>query len=307
MQTVLVTGAAGGIGTRLRQLLKGVYPNIRLSDVKRPADLAADETFVEADLASMPAVETAVAGVDGIVHLGGFSVEGPWDTILQSNIIGCYNLFEAARRHRVERVVFASSNHAVGFYPRRRRIGVDAAVRPDSRYGVSKAFGEALGALYAFKHGLRVTCIRIGNFGDVPVDRRRLSIWLAPQDLVQLVRIGLEHADIRYEIFYGASDNARGWWDNAAAFRLGYRPQARAEEHSAAALAADATNAAPASNARRRERGPRGYKLRPSKGVGLSAAASTSSRQRTLTAIISSPFGLVPRENAPTPHCGQNR
>ena len=162
MQTVLVTGAAGGIGTRLRQLLKGVYPNVRLSDVKRPADLAADETFVEADLASMPAVENAVAGVDGIVHLGGFSVEGPWDTILQSNIIGCYNLFEAARRHRVERVVFASSNHAVGFYPRRRRIGVDAAVRPDSRYGVSKAFGEALGALYAFKHGLRVTCIRIG-------------------------------------------------------------------------------------------------------------------------------------------------
>jgi uronate dehydrogenase len=113
-------------------------------------------------------------------------------------------------------------------------------VRPDSRYGVSKAFGEALGALYAFKHGLRVTCIRIGNFGDVPVDRRRLSIWLAPQDLVQLIRIGLEHADIRYEIFYGASDNARGWWDNAAAFRLGYRPQGRAEEHAAAALAADA-------------------------------------------------------------------
>ncbi len=221
MQTVLVTGAAGGIGTRLRQLLKGVYPNLRLSDVKRPADLAADETFVEADLASMPAVETAVAGVDGIVHLGGFSVEGPWDTILQANIIGCYNLFEAARRHRVERVVFASSNHAVGFYPRRRRIGVDAAVRPDSRYGVSKAF-------------------RIGNFGDVPVDRRRLSIWLAPQDLVQLIRIGLEHADIRYEILYGASDNARGWWDNAAAFRLGYRPQGRAEEHAAAALAADA-------------------------------------------------------------------
>src|SRR5262249_50550384 len=159
MQTVLVTGAAGGIGTRLRQLLKGVYPNLRLSDVKRPADLAADEIFVEADLASMPAVENAVAGVDGSVHLGGFSVEGPWETILQSNIIGCYNLFETARRHRVERVVFASSNHAVGFYPRRRRIGVDAAVRPDSRYGVSKAFGEALGALYAFKHGLRVTCI----------------------------------------------------------------------------------------------------------------------------------------------------
>jgi uronate dehydrogenase len=240
MQTVLVTGAAGGIGTRLRQLLKGVYRNIRLSDLAPPADLAADETFIAADLANMAEVERAVAGVDGIVHLGGFSVEGPWETILQANIIGCYNLFEAARRQGVERVVFASSNHAVGFYPRQRRIGVDAPVRPDSRYGVSKAFGEALAALYAFKHGLRVTSIRIGNFGDVPVDRRRLAIWLAPQDLVQLIRIGLEHPDIRCEIFYGASDNARSWWDNGTAFRFGYRPQGRAEDHSAQALAADA-------------------------------------------------------------------
>ena len=240
MQTVLITGAAGGIGTRLRQLLKGVYPNIRLSDVSRPVDLAAEETFVQADLAKMAEVDKAVAGVEGIVHLGGFSVEGSWDTILQANIIGCYNLFEAARRHRVERVVFASSNHVIGYYPRRRRIGIDVALRPDSRYGVSKAFGEALGALYAFKHGLRVTCIRVGNFGNAPVDRRRLSIWVAPQDLVQLIRIGLEHPDIRHEIFYGVSDNVRGWWDNAAAFRLGYRPQGRSEEHSAAALAADA-------------------------------------------------------------------
>ena len=240
MQTVLVTGAAGGIGTRLRQLLAGAYPNLRLSDVVRPADLAPQENFVAADLARMAEVEAAVAGVDGIVHLGGFSVEGPWEAILQANIVGCYHLFEAARRHRVERVVFASSNHVVGFYPRRRRIGGDAVVRPDSRYGVSKAFGEALGALYAFKHGLRVTCIRIGNVGDAPADRRRLSIWIAPDDLVQLIRIGLEHPELRHEIFYGASDNARGWWDNSAAFRLGYRPKGRAEDHSAAALAADA-------------------------------------------------------------------
>jgi uronate dehydrogenase len=240
MQTVLITGAAGGIGSRLRRLLKGTYRDIRLSDLAPPADLAADETFVAADLADMAQVERAVAGVEGIVHLGGFSVEGPWETILQANIIGCYNLFEAARRHGVERIVFASSNHVVGFYPRQRRIGVDAAVRPDSRYGASKAFGEALAALYAFKHGLRVTCIRIGNFGEAPADRRRLSIWIAPADLVQLIRIGLEHPDIRHEIFYGMSDNVRGWWDNAAAFRFGYRPQGRAEEHVAQALAADA-------------------------------------------------------------------
>ena len=137
------------------------------------------------------------------------SVEGPWETILQSNIIGCYNLFEAARRKGVKRVVFASSNHAVGFYPRYHRIGIDVTVRPDSRYGVSKAFGEALGSLYADKHGLRVLCLRIGNVGDKPLDKRRLSIWISPEDLAQLVRIGLEHPDLRFEIFYGASNNER--------------------------------------------------------------------------------------------------
>jgi uronate dehydrogenase len=240
MQTVLITGASGGIGTRLRSLLKGVYPHLRLSDLKTPSDLAADEKFVAADLADLAAMERVVDGVDGIVHLGGHSVEGPWETILSANIVGCYNLFEAARRKGVARIVFASSNHAVGFYPRARRIGIDHHVRPDSRYGVSKALGEALGALYAFKHGLRVTCIRIGNFGDAPVDRRRLSIWIKPEDLVQLIRIGLEHPDIRHEVFFGASDNVRGWWDNAEAFRYGYRPQGRSEEFRDSALAADA-------------------------------------------------------------------
>jgi uronate dehydrogenase len=244
MQTVLITGAAGGIGTRLRTLLKDAYPQLRLSDIRAPADLAAGESFMAADLADLAAVERAVAGVQGIVHLGGVSVEHPWDEVLHSNIIGCYNLFEAARRQKVERIVFASSNHAIGFYPRRRRIGVNAPVRPDSRYGVSKAFGEALGALYAYKHGIRVTCLRIGNFGDAPLDQRRLSIWISPEDLVQLIRIGLEHPDIRFEIFFGASDNERGWWDNEPAFRYGYRPTGRAEDHAAFALAAQRTLAA---------------------------------------------------------------
>src|SRR5947199_73932 len=140
----------------------------------------------------------------------------------------------------MQRVLITGAACGIGTRLRRRRLGTEVAVRPDSRYGVSKAVGEALAALYAFKHGLRVTCLRIGNVDDAPVDRRRLSIWLALEDLVQLIRIGLEHPHIRYEIFYGVSDNARGWWDNAAAFRFGYRPQGRSEEHSAAALAAQA-------------------------------------------------------------------
>ncbi len=238
VQNVLVTGAAGDIGSRLRKLLKGVYPHLRLSDIRTPVDLGPDEEFVAADLADYRQVEQIVAGIDGVVHLGGYSVEGPWPVILQANIVGCYNVFEAAYRAGVRRIVFASSNHVVGFYPRDRMIGGDVVVRPDSRYGVSKAFGEALGAFYADKHGLRVTCIRIGNVNDAPVDRRRLSIWLKPEDLVQLVRIGLEHADIRFEIFYGMSDNAAAWWDNDRARRFGYRPLGKAEHFRAQALAA---------------------------------------------------------------------
>jgi len=237
---ILITGAAGDVGARLRKLFKGVYPQIRVSDIRKPADLGAGEEFVAADLADYGQVEKITAGIDGIVHLGGYSVEGPWEMILKSNIVGCYNLFEAAYRAGVKRVVFASSNHAVGFYPREQKIGVNVTVRPDSRYGVSKAFGEALGALYADKHGLRVTCIRIGNVNDKPLDKRRLSIWIKPEDLAQLIRIGLEHPDIRFEIFYGASDNEAAWWDNSNAHRFGYRPQGRSEDFRAEAMAEQA-------------------------------------------------------------------
>jgi len=239
MQKILITGAAGDVGTRLRKLLKGVY-SLRVSDIRKPADLGADDEFVAADLGDYEQTKQITAGIDGIVHLGGYSVEGPWETIHKSNIVGCYNLFEAAYRSGVKRVVFASSNHAVGFYRRDQKIGVDVTVRPDSRYGVSKAFGEAVGALYADKHGLRVTCIRIGNVNDKPLDKRRLSIWVKPEDLAQLIRIGLEHPDIRFEIFYGVSDNEAGWWDNSNARRFGYRPQFRSEIFRDEAMAAQA-------------------------------------------------------------------
>ena len=231
VQRVLMTGAAGDVGSRLRTLLRGTYPSLRLSDIRVPDDLWAGEDFIRADLNDYSQVEKIVDGIDGIIHLGGISVEAPWDTILNANIVGCYNLFEAAHRAGVKRVVFASSNHAVGFYRRDQTIGVDVTVRPDSRYGVSKAFGEALGALYAEKHGLRVACLRIGNVNDKPIDVRRLAIWLKPEDLVQLVRIGLEHPDVRFEIFYGASDNAATWWDNSRARQFGYRPTGVAENY----------------------------------------------------------------------------
>ena len=183
---IVFTGASGGIGTMIRPLLAPLYPGLVLSDKVAPKNLLPSETFIAADLTKPDEVAAAVKGADSVIHLGGYSVEGPWDTILQANIIGCYNLFEAARQAGVKRVVFASSNHAVGFYPRRRKIGTDVTVRPDSRYGVSKAFGEALGALYADKHGMSVTCLRIGNVGPRPLDVRRLSIWISPEDLARI-------------------------------------------------------------------------------------------------------------------------
>jgi len=237
---IVFTGAAGGIGTMTRPLLVKLYPGLVLSDRVEPKDLQSGETFIKADLTKPEEVAAAVAGAHSVIHLGGHSVEGTWDQILNANIIGCYNVFEAARQAGVKRVIFASSNHAVGFYPRKRKIGTNVTVRPDSRYGVSKAFGEALGALYSDKHGMAVTCLRIGNVGERPLDVRRLSIWISPEDLVQLFQIGLDHPDIRFEILYGASDNAASWWDNSRAAALGYRPTGKAEDHRAHAEAEQA-------------------------------------------------------------------
>ncbi len=239
MKRVLLTGASGDVGTRLRKLLRPIYPELILSDIKEPANLEPGETFIPANLADFNEVLRAVNGAEGIIHLGGFSVEGPWETILNANIIGCYNLYEAARQSGVKRIVFASSNHAVGFYPREKTIPTEVIALPDGRYGVSKLFGEGLGALYAYKHGIGTLAIRIGNVGDKPLDRRRLAIWLKTEDLVKLVRIGLERPDLLFEVVYGVSDNKRAWWDNSNAERLGYKPEGRGEDYAEEVLAAE--------------------------------------------------------------------
>lgn len=239
MKTILVTGAAGGVATMVRPLLARDY-RLRLSDRVPVAGLQPDETFVPADLGDPEALAAAVRGADGILHLGGFSLEADWDTIRTANIEGTYNLFEAARREGVRRLVFASSNHVVGFFPRAETIPVDVTVRPDSRYGVSKAFGEALASLYAYRYGAEILTIRVGHILPKPVNARDLAIWLSPRDFCQLVRIGLETPGLRHETIYGISDNRWAWWDNAAAIRLGYRPEDRSEDF-AGAVAAGAT------------------------------------------------------------------
>lgn len=236
MKTILITGAAGNVGSHLRRELAGKY-NLRLSDIVPIKELAPGEKSARGDVAKIADMLRVTRGVDAIVHLGGFSAEGPWESILQANIIGCYNVFESARRNGVRRVLFASSNHAAGFYRRDEKIDHRVYPKPDSRYGVSKAFGEQIGSLYADKYGLEVFCMRIGNVNVTPPDKRRLSIWISPRDLARLVTVGIENPNISFEIIYGVSDNRRSWYDNSNARRLGYQPQDDAEIYAAEVLA----------------------------------------------------------------------
>jgi len=236
MKTILITGAAGDVGTHLRRELAGKYV-LRVSDLRSLKKINNEEQFVRADISKMSDALRITKGVDAIVHMGGYSVEGPWEGILNANIIGCYNVFEAARRNGVKRILFPTSNHAVGFYRREQTIDHRVYPKPDSRYGVSKVFGEALGSLYADKYGMEVFCMRIGNVNPVPIDKRRLSILFTPRDLAQLVTIGIEHPGIRFEIVYGISRNKRAWYDNANAFRLGYQPGDDSEKWAGEVLA----------------------------------------------------------------------
>lgn len=235
MKKILLTGAGGGVGRMIRPLLAARYA-VRVSDRVPVAHDAAEE-HMPADLGDLDALRRAVRGVDGIVHLGGFSLESDFETILAANIVGAHNLFEAARLEGVRRVVFASTNHVMGFYPRSETVPVDKTVRPDSRYGLSKAFGEALASLYADKYGAECLVVRIGHIAARPQNPRDLAIWLSPRDFVQLIAIGIDRPGLRYEIVYGMSDNRRAWWDPSNAFRLGYEPEDRSEDYAAEIIA----------------------------------------------------------------------
>lgn len=229
MQRVLVTGAAGGIGRALRQGLRGRYRLLRLTDVAPLGAASPGEEVLRADICDMASTEASMAGIDCVVHLAAISEEDGWDKILSINIVGTYNVFEAARRQGVRRVVFASSNHVVGYHRRETVLDATALVRPDSRYGVSKVFGEALGRAYADKHGISVACLRIGSFQERPRDRRQLSTWISHRDMVQLAARAIETPGYRFIVAYGQSANARAWWDNSGAAMLGYRPEDNAE------------------------------------------------------------------------------
>ncbi len=231
---LLLTGAAGGLGRVLRPRLKACCDLLRLSDIADLGAAAAGEELQPAALEDKAAMLALLQGVDAVVHLGGVSTEGPFDEVLPANIVGAYNLYEAARIHKVRRIVFASSNHVTGFYKQSETIDPRVPVRPDGYYGLSKAFGENLAQFYFDRYGLETVSLRIGSSFPEPVDRRMLASWLSYDDLERLVLASLSAPVVGHSIVYGMSDNRLSWWDNTTARHLGYRAESSSEPYRAA-------------------------------------------------------------------------
>jgi len=241
-RTVLLTGAAGGVGTLMRELLPPYGYRLRLFDRRTIETTDGAPDAITAELADTAALRAAVDGVDAIVHLAGISLEAPFEQILRANIEGTYRLYEAARAAGVRRVVFASSNHAVGFTPRPAdgsgAIPVGTPRRPDTYYGLSKGFGEDLASLYWDLHGIETVSVRIGSCCPEPTSVRMLSIWLSPADCARLLDAALTAPGVGHTVVYGSSANTRLWWDLSTARALGYTPRDDSEPYAAELIAA---------------------------------------------------------------------
>lgn len=230
---LLLTGAAGGVGKALRPRLAGFADRVRVSDLAQAMEaagpVASHEEVRACDLADRAAVDAMVAGCDAIIHLGGISVERPFEEILESNIKGVFHIYEAARRHKVRRVIFASSNHVTGYYRQDQKIDARELRRPDGYYGLSKSYGEDMAQFYFDRYGVETVSIRIGSVFPEAKDRRMMASWMSLDDFEQLLRRSLFLPDVGHTVVYGMSDNAHTWWDNRYAAHLGYVPRDSSE------------------------------------------------------------------------------
>jgi len=226
---LLLTGAGGALGTMLRKEIRHLAKYLRVTDRVDLGEAGEGEELIHCDLSDRDQTMALTRDVDMVIHMGGVALEDTFDAILQSNFTGFYNIYEGCRKNGVRRVVWGSSNHAIGFYPRTRTIDASATTRPDSFYGVSKVYGEALAQYYFDKFGLETVSIRIGSCFPEPVDRRMLATWLSYRDLTQIVERALCVPQTGHMIIYGMSDNDETFWDNRMASSLGYRPRDTAE------------------------------------------------------------------------------
>ena len=239
MKKLVLTGAAGRLGSYLRE------PLSKLADEFISTDLVDDigtlypgERYIKADLADYAAIASVLEGAEMVVHFGAIGDEAPFNDILNSNIVGAYNIWEAAYQHGLRRVVYASSIHAVGMHKRQDFIGVDAPHRPDTYYGLSKCFAEDLGSMYWDKRGLESVCLRILSCAKV-TGTRALGTWLSYDDLIQLVERSIDTPTTGFSVVYGVSNNDRAPVDNSKASFLGYKPKDNAEQYAQSILADD--------------------------------------------------------------------
>ena len=226
---ILLTGASGALGRQLTTRLVQAGYALRLTDIAPfPDPLPPNAAFTQADLVDAAAIAALAQGCRSILHFGGVSVEKPFETVLGPNIVGLHSVYEAARTAGA-RVVFASSNHAIGFHPRSAALDADCALRPDGFYGLSKAYGELMGGLYWEKHAVQSVSVRIGSSFPEPVDARMLSTWLSYADLARLMVCCIEAPRTGCAIVWGNSANARSWWRDDARAELGWVPQDTAD------------------------------------------------------------------------------
>ncbi|MDN5786985.1 NAD(P)-dependent oxidoreductase [Pseudorhodobacter sp.] len=243
MKKLVLTGAAGRLGSYLREPLSKLCNELVTSDLAEGiGKLYPGERYVRADLADLAAMLKLLQGADMVVHFGAIGDEAPWDQILPANIVGAYNIWEAAYQNKLRRVVYASSIHAVGMHPKNHFIGTDAPHRPDTFYGLAKCFAEDLASLYWDKRGVESVCMRILSAAQVG-NPRALGSWLSYDDLIHLVTRAIDTPVAGFTVVYGVSNNDRAPVDNAKAAFLGYRPKDNAEQFAARILAeADPVN-----------------------------------------------------------------
>ncbi|MDA0720169.1 MAG: NAD(P)-dependent oxidoreductase [Proteobacteria bacterium] len=230
MKKLVLTGAAGRLGSYLREPLTRMCDELISTDrVAEIGKLYEGESYVQADLTDLAAMEAIVKDATMVVHFGAIGDEAPWDDILQSNIIGAYNVWEAAYRQGVKRVVYASSVHAVGMHLKTDTIGLDAPHKPDTYYGLAKCFAEDLASLYWDKRGIESVCMRIFSCAQA-TNARSIGTWLSYGDLIHLVERSIDSPVVGFTKVWGISNNDRAVVDNSKAGHLGYRPKDNAEQ-----------------------------------------------------------------------------
>jgi uronate dehydrogenase len=226
---VLITGAAGAIGSALRAGLRSRWRRLRLTDIRPVSDLAGNEEFIAVDIADRGAVEAMMRDVRAVVHLTGVGGNGTLEDLFRVNARGLFDVFEAARLAGVERIVYASSNHAFGCYPIGEKVSPALPPRPDSLYGVFKVWGETMLRHYYDRYAIRSVSLRIGTFRAGPIDQRSLATWLSPVDAAHLVDVSLSHPDPGCLVVNGYSNNTRLKTFDPAWALLGYKPTDNAE------------------------------------------------------------------------------